>query len=142
MVPAAIEVVGRIGIAKQAGEPQAQVARVDRDEDVALVVDDVLERRQRVAPLAQHRVVGQALLAAEVAAVEGHADVVAGRHRAFDVTQLRLHVGLERAGNGGRELQVCALTLAGALRTTLRLVGDAALRMVRPLLTRGCLDDV
>src|SRR5918995_4170029 len=79
MVPAAIEVVSGIGIAEQAGQPQAQIARVDRDDDVAFVVDDILQRRQRIAPLTQHRVIDQALLAAEIAAVEGHADVVAGR---------------------------------------------------------------
>jgi hypothetical protein len=45
VVPAAIEVVGGVGIAEQAGEPEAQIARVDRDHDVALVIDHVLERR-------------------------------------------------------------------------------------------------
>jgi hypothetical protein len=72
MIPAAIEVVGGVGIAEQAGEPQAQVPGVDRHDDVTLVSDDVLERRQRIAPLAEHRVVDQALLAAQVGAVEGH----------------------------------------------------------------------
>jgi hypothetical protein len=51
MIPAAIEVVGCIGIAEQTGEPEAQVARVDRDHDVAFVIDDVLQRRQGIAPL-------------------------------------------------------------------------------------------
>ena len=60
MIPAAVEVVGRIGIAEQAGEPEAEIARVDRDDDIALVVDHVLERRQRVAALAEHWVVDQA----------------------------------------------------------------------------------
>ena len=50
MVPAAIEIVGGVGIAEQAGEPQAQIPRVDRHHHIALVVDDVLERRQRIAP--------------------------------------------------------------------------------------------
>jgi hypothetical protein len=84
MIPAAIEVVGGVGIAEQAGEPEAQVPRIDRHHDVALIVDHVVERRQRIAPLAQHRLVDQALLAAEIAAVEGHAEVVAGRRLAID----------------------------------------------------------
>jgi hypothetical protein len=79
VIPAAIEVVGRVRIAEQTSEPQAQVARVHRHHDIALVVDHVLQRRQQISALAQHRIVDQALLAAEIAAVEGHADVVAGR---------------------------------------------------------------
>jgi hypothetical protein len=79
MVPAAIEVVARVGIAEQAGQPQAQITGIDRHHDVVLVVDHVLERRQRIAPLAEHRIIDQALLAAPVAAIEGHAQVVAGR---------------------------------------------------------------
>jgi hypothetical protein len=59
MVPAAIEVVGGVGVAEQAGEPEAQISRVDRHHDVALIIDDVLERRQRIAPLAQNRIVDQ-----------------------------------------------------------------------------------
>jgi len=89
MVPAAIEVVGRVGIAEQTGQPQAQIARVDRHDDVALVIDDVLERRQWITTLAQHRVIDQALLAAKIATVEGHAKVVAGRRLA--VSGLALH---------------------------------------------------
>jgi hypothetical protein len=50
MVPAAIEVVARVGIAEQAGQPQAQITGIDRHHDVVLVVDHVLERRQRIAP--------------------------------------------------------------------------------------------
>jgi hypothetical protein len=84
MVPAAIEVVGAVGIAEQAGEPQAEIPRIDRDDDVALVVDHVLQRRRGIAALAEHRVIDQALLAPQVAAVEGHADVVAGRRLAID----------------------------------------------------------
>jgi hypothetical protein len=41
-------------------------------------VDDILERRQGIASLAEHRITDRPLLAAEVAAVERHADVVAG----------------------------------------------------------------
>ena len=52
MIPAAIQVVGRIGGPEQAGEPQAQVPGMVRHDDVALVVDDILERRQRIAALA------------------------------------------------------------------------------------------
>jgi len=78
VVPAAIEVVGGVRIAEHAGQPQAQVARVDRHDDVAVVVDHILQRRQRIAALTQHRVLDQALLAAQVAAVEGHANVIAG----------------------------------------------------------------
>ena len=100
MIPAAIEVVGRVGIAEQAGEPQAQIARVHRHDDVALVVDHVLERRQGIAPLAQHRVIDQALLAAEVAAVEGHADVVAGRRLA--IGGLALHEQMRARTIGSR----------------------------------------
>jgi hypothetical protein len=64
MIPAAVEVVGRVGIAEQSGQPQAQIPRVDRHDHVALVVDDVLEWRQGIAPLTQHRVIDKALLAA------------------------------------------------------------------------------
>jgi hypothetical protein len=51
MIPAAIEIVGGVRIAEQAGEPQAQIPGIDRYDDVAFVVDDVLERRQRIATL-------------------------------------------------------------------------------------------
>ena len=104
MIPAAIEVVGGVGIAEQAGEPQAQVARVDRHDDVALVVDHVLERRQRIAPLTQHRVVDQALLAAEIAAVEGHADVVAGRRLAIGGLALHEQMRARTIGSRHRDL--------------------------------------
>ena len=104
MIPAAIEIVGGVGIAEQAGEPQAQIARVDRHDDVALVVDHVLERRQRIAPLAQHRVVDQALLAAEVAAVEGHADVVAGRRLAIGGLALHQQMRARTIGSRHRDL--------------------------------------
>jgi hypothetical protein len=79
VVEAAVAVVRRVGNAEEAGEPQAQVSQIDRHHNVALVGNDVLERRARVASLAEHGIVDQALLAAQVAAVEGHADVVAGR---------------------------------------------------------------
>jgi hypothetical protein len=79
VVVAAVAVVGRVGIAEQAGEPEAQVARVDRHDDVAVVSDHVLQRGEWVAALTQHRVVDQPLLAAEITAIEGNADVVAGR---------------------------------------------------------------
>jgi hypothetical protein len=49
MISAAIEVVGRVGIAEQDGEPQAQIPG---DDDGALIVDHVLERRQGIATLA------------------------------------------------------------------------------------------
>jgi hypothetical protein len=71
VVPAAIEIVGGVRIAEQAGELQAQVARVDRHHDVALIVDDVLKWGERVARMAQHRVIDQALLAAEVQRLKG-----------------------------------------------------------------------
>jgi hypothetical protein len=35
MVPTAVEVVGRVGIAEEAGEPKAQIPPVDRYDDVA-----------------------------------------------------------------------------------------------------------
>jgi hypothetical protein len=60
VVEAAIEIVGRVGITEQAGEPQAEITRVDRHDDIAFVVDYVLERRQGIATLTQHRVVDQA----------------------------------------------------------------------------------
>jgi hypothetical protein len=109
VIPAAIEVVGRVGIAEQAGQPQAQIARVDRHHDVALVVDHVLKRRQRIAPLTQHRVVDQALLAAEVAAVEGYADVVAGRRLA--IGGLALHEQMRARTIGSRH--ACLLRSVG-----------------------------
>ena len=77
MVVAAVAVVGGVGVAEQTAEPEPQIPWVDRHDDVAIVGDHVLERGERVAPLAEHRVVDQALLAAEIAAVEGHPDVVA-----------------------------------------------------------------
>ena len=46
-------------------------------------VDDILERRQGIAPLAEHPIIDQPLLAAKIAAVEGHAEVVAGRRLAI-----------------------------------------------------------
>ena len=49
-----------------------KVRLVDGDDNVGLVGDHVMERRQRVAPLTQHRVVDQALLTADVAAIEGY----------------------------------------------------------------------
>jgi hypothetical protein len=104
VIPAAIKVVGGVGIAEKAGEPQAEIARVDRHHDVALVVDHVLERRQRIAPLAQHRVVDQALLAAETAPVEGHADVVAGRRLAVDGLALHEQMRARTIGSRHRDL--------------------------------------
>ena len=100
MVPAAIEVVGRVGIAEQAGEPQAQIPRVDRYDDIAFVIDDVLERRKGIATLTQYRVINEALLAAQVAAVEGHADVVAGRR--LPVHRLALHEQVRARTIGSR----------------------------------------
>jgi hypothetical protein len=89
MIPAAIEVVGGVRVAEQAGEPETQIPGVDRHHDVAFVVDHILERRQGIAPLTQNRVVDQALLATEIAAVEGHAEVVARRR--LPVDSLALH---------------------------------------------------
>ena len=100
MIPAAIEIVGGVGIAEQAGEPQAEIPRVDRHHDIAFVVDHVLERRERVAPLTQHRVVDQALLTGEIAAVEGHAEVVAGRRLA--IRGLTLHEQMRARTIGSR----------------------------------------
>src|ERR671919_666225 len=111
MVPAAIEVVGGVGIAEQAGEPQAKIPRVDRDDDVALVVDHVLERGQRIAPLAEHRIVDQALLAAEIAAVEGHAEVVAGRR--LPIGGLALHEQMRARTIGSRHRDLLAEEEAG-----------------------------
>jgi hypothetical protein len=109
MIPAAVEIVGCVRIAEQAGEPQAEVPRIDRHHDVALVVDHVLERRQRIAPLTQHRVVDQPLLAAEIAAVEGHADVVAGRRLAIDGLALHEQMRARTIGSRHRDLQMQVL---------------------------------
>jgi hypothetical protein len=106
MIPAAIEVVGGVGIAEQAGEPEAQVPRIDRHHDVALVIDHILQRRQRVAPLAQHRVIDQALLAAKGAAVEGHTDVVPGRRLA--IRGLALHEQMRARTIGSRHASLLA----------------------------------
>src|ERR671919_1397561 len=100
MIPAAIEVVGGVGIAEQAGEPDAEIPRVDRDDDVAFVVDDVLQGGEWIASLTEHRVVDQALLAPQAAAVEGHTDVVAGRRLA--IRGLALHEQMRARTIGSR----------------------------------------
>jgi hypothetical protein len=60
MIPAAIEVVGGIRIAEQAGEPEAQIARVDRHDDVALSLMMSCERAGRSPALAPDRRLGPA----------------------------------------------------------------------------------
>jgi len=68
----------RGGIAKQPRQPDAEIARIDRHHDLALVHDGVLQGRIGIAPLAQHRIVDQPLLGTEGGSVEGDADVIAG----------------------------------------------------------------
>jgi hypothetical protein len=54
--------------------------------------------------LAEHRIVNQALLAAEVAAVEGHAEVVAGRRLAIDGLALHEQMRARTIGSRHRRL--------------------------------------
>jgi hypothetical protein len=53
MVKAAIAIVARGRIAEKAGEPEAEIAGIDRHHDLALIVDDVLEGCQRITSLAR-----------------------------------------------------------------------------------------
>jgi hypothetical protein len=125
MIPTTVQVVGRIRIAEQAGQPKAQVARVDRNHNVALVIDHVLEWSERVAPLAQHRVVDQALLTAQIAAVERHADVVAGGR--LTVGGLSFHEQMRARTIGSRHctLLACVRWNCSAMRPALSVCRDA-----------------
>ena len=79
MIVGAVAIVGGDRIAQEAGEPDAEIAHVDGHDDVALVHDGVAQRRQRIAPLSEDRIVDQPLLGADRTAVEGHATEAARR---------------------------------------------------------------
>ncbi len=107
VVECAVQVVRGDRVAEQSRQPEAEVTGVDGDDDIAFVIDHILQWGQRIAPLAQHRIVDQSLFAPQRAAVERHAHVVAARLRAVGGLPLEQQRGVGAVGSGHLNFSRC-----------------------------------
>ena len=80
-----------VGVAERRLQPEAEGLRVERHHDVAVGRDRVLDRRQRIAAVAEKLRVQQRLLRAERGAGEGHAGEAARGRRSIGCLERERH---------------------------------------------------